>query len=118
MRLAKRQFLTDNKPRIDGFLRAVVEATHFVKTRRAEALAILARYTRSNDQEALNLIYDEYVQKVWPQVPEIQADDVKLVLEQLGETMPKALELNPAELIYEGAMDNIVKSNFVKQLYR
>ena len=40
------------------------------------------------------------------------------VLEQLGETMPKALDLNPAELIYEGAMDNIVKSNFLRQLYR
>jgi NitT/TauT family transport system substrate-binding protein len=116
--LAKRQFLIDNKARMDSFLRAVIEATHFVKTRRTEALTILARYTKSNDQEALNLIYDEYVQKVWPQIPEIQPEDVKLVLEQVGETMPKALDLNPAELIYEGAMDNIVKSNFVRQLYR
>lgn len=116
--LAKRQFLVDNRARMDSFLRALIEAIHFVKTRRSEALAILARYTKTSDQEALNVTYDEYVQKVWPQLPDIQPEDVKLVLEQLGETAPKALELNPAELIYEGAFENIVKSNFLKQVYR
>jgi NitT/TauT family transport system substrate-binding protein len=116
--LAKRQFLTDHKARVDSFLKAVIESIHFVKTRRAEALAILARYTKTSDVEALGLTYDEYVQKVWPQIPDLQPDDLKLVLEQLGETTPKALELTPAELIYDAAMENIVKSNFVRQLYR
>lgn len=116
--LAKKQFLIDNRTRMENFLRAVIESIHFIKTRRTEALGVLARYTRTNDTEALGLIYDEYVHKVWPQIPGIEPEDLKAVFEQLGETNPKALEVNPAELIYALLMDNVVKSGFVKELYR
>jgi NitT/TauT family transport system substrate-binding protein len=116
--LAKKQFLIDNRARMETFLRAVIESIHFIKTRRTEALSVLARYTRTNDAEALGLIYDEYVQKVWPQIPGIEPEDLKAVFEQLGETNPKALEVNPAEMVYAPLMDNVVKSGFVKELYR
>lgn len=116
--LAKKQFLIDNRARMETFLRAVIESIHFIKTRRPEALSVLARYTRTNDTEALGLIYDEYVHKVWPQIPGIEPEDLKAVFEQLGETNPKALEVNPAELVYAPLMDNVVKSGFVKELYR
>jgi hypothetical protein len=59
-----------------------------------------------------------YVQKVWPQIPDIQPEDLTAVLEQQAETNPKALEINPAELIYDGLMENVVRSGFVKQVYR
>lgn len=116
--LAKKQFLLDNKTRMEAFLRALVESIHFVKTRRAAALSVLARYTRTNDAEALGLIYDEYVQKVWPQIPEIHPEDLKSVLEQMAETNPKAQEINPADLVYEALVDNVVRSGLVKELYR
>ncbi|HEY3305024.1 MAG TPA: ABC transporter substrate-binding protein [Candidatus Binatia bacterium] len=116
--LAKKSFLVDNRARMEAFLRAVIEAIHFVKTRRAEALSILARYTRTSDAEALGQTYDEYVHKVWPQVPGIEPEDLKAVFEQMGETNPKALEVNPAELIYAPLMENVVKSGFVKELYK
>jgi NitT/TauT family transport system substrate-binding protein len=116
--LAKRQFLVDNPARVEAFLRALIESIHFIKTRRPEALSILSRYTRTSDPEALSLTYSEYVQKVWPQVPDIQPEDLTAVLEQQAETNPKALEINPAELIYTAPIDNVVKSGFVKQVYR
>jgi NitT/TauT family transport system substrate-binding protein len=116
--LAKKQFLVDNRVRVEAFLRALIEAIHFIKTRRSEALSILSRYTRVNDSEALTLTYTEYVQKVWPQIPEIQPEDLALVLEQQAQTNPRALEINPADLIYEAPMEAVVKSGFVKQLYR
>ena len=116
--LAKKSFLVENRARMEAFLRAVIESIHFVKTRRTEALSVLGRYTRTNDPETLGLIYDEYVHKVWPQVPGIEPEDLKAVFEQMGETNPKALEVNPAELVYAPLMENIVKSGFVKELYR
>ncbi|MGH7765934.1 MAG: ABC transporter substrate-binding protein [Candidatus Binatia bacterium] len=116
--LAKRSFLVDNRARTEAFLRALVESIHFIKTRRAEALAILGRYTRMNDAEALGQTYDEYVHKVWPQVPGIEPEDLRAVFEHMGETNPKALEVNPAELIYGAPIDNVVKSGFVKELYK
>jgi NitT/TauT family transport system substrate-binding protein len=116
--LAKKQFLVDNPARVEAFLRALIESIHYIKTRRPEALSILSRYTRTNDPEALSLTYNEYVQKVWPQVPDIQPEDLTAVLERQAETNPKALEINPAELIYTAPIDNVVKSGFVKQVYR
>ena len=101
--LAKRQFLIDNQGRMEAFLKALIESIHFIKTRRVEALSIT---------------YNEYVQKVWPQIPDIQPEDLTAVLEQQGETNPKALEINPADLIYDALMENIVRSGFVKQVYR
>jgi NitT/TauT family transport system substrate-binding protein len=116
--LSKRSFLVDNRARMEAFLRAVTEAIHFIKTRRSEALSILGRYTRTSDAEALGLVYDEYVNKVWPQIPGIEAEDLKAVFEQMGETNPKALEVDPAELVYAPLMESVVKSGFVKELYR
>lgn len=116
--LAKRQFLIDNMSRMEAFLRALIESIHYIKTHRPEALSVLSRYTRTTDTEALALTYAEYVKKVWPQIPEIQPEDLTLVLEQQAETNPKAMEINPAELIYDEPMDAVVKSGFVKQLYR
>jgi NitT/TauT family transport system substrate-binding protein len=116
--LSKRSFLVENRARMEAFLRAVTEAIHFIRTRRAESLSILGRYTRTTDAEALSQTYDEYVNKVWPQVPGIEGEDLKAVFEQMGETNPKALEVNPAELIYAPLIENIVKSGFVKELYK
>jgi ABC-type nitrate/sulfonate/bicarbonate transport system substrate-binding protein len=115
--LAKRQFLIDNQGRMEAFLKALIESIHFIKTKRLEALSILSRYTRTTDPEALNITYNEYVQKVWPQIPDIQPEDLTAVLEQQAETNPKALEINPAELIYDALMENVVRSGFVKQVY-
>jgi hypothetical protein len=58
------------------------------------------------------------VQKVWPQIPDIQPEDLTAVLEQQAETNPKALEINPADLIHDALMENVVRSGFVKQVYR
>ncbi|HEV8723337.1 MAG TPA: ABC transporter substrate-binding protein [Candidatus Binatia bacterium] len=116
--LAKRQFLIDNQARMESFLKALIESIHFIKTKRPQALSILSHYTRTTDPEALSNTYSEYVQKVWPQIPDIQPEDLTAVLEQQAETNPKALEINPAELIYDGLMENVVRSGFVKQVYR
>jgi NitT/TauT family transport system substrate-binding protein len=116
--LAKRQFLVDNRTRMERFTKALIEGIHYVKTRRPDALKILSRNTRVTDAEILNLTYDEFAGKVWPQVPEVQPEDVKLVLEQLSERNPKASEIDPSQLIYGDLVKDIVKSGFVAQLYK
>ena len=58
-------------------------------------MKILQRYTRMADREILKLAYDEYAQKVWPRSPAIEPEDIKLILEHLAQTNPKAREINP-----------------------
>jgi hypothetical protein len=54
---------------------------------------------------------------IWPKVPEIQPEDLKLVLEELAEANPKAREIDPAELIYGSIVKDVVASGFVEKLY-
>ena len=54
------------------------------------------------DREILKLAYDEYALKVWPRSPAIEPEDIKLILEHLAQTNPKARDINPAALIYSG----------------
>ena len=115
--LAKRQFLTQNKNRMEGFVRSIIEAMHFIRVRRDEGIKILARYTRMSDMKVLTQSYDYHSRMIWPRVPEIQPDDLKLVLEELAESNPKAREIDPAELIYGSVVKDVVASGFVERLY-
>jgi NitT/TauT family transport system substrate-binding protein len=115
--LARRQFLTQQKSRAEGVVRGLVEAIHFIRTRREEGIKILARYTRLSDMKVLEQTYDFHSRVIWPRVPEIQPEDLKLVLEELAEANPKAREIDPAELIYGSIVKDVVASGFVEKLY-
>jgi ABC-type nitrate/sulfonate/bicarbonate transport system substrate-binding protein len=115
--LGKRQFLTQQKPRIESFVRGLIEAIHFIRTRRDEGVKILARYTRLSDMKVLEQTYDFHTKVIWPRVPEIQPEDLKLVLEELADANPKAREIDPAELIYAAVIKDVVASGFVEKLY-
>jgi len=115
--LGRKQFLSDNRQRLESFVKAMIEAIHFVKTRPQEAIKILSRYTRLTDLNTLKSTLDLHVAKIWPRVPEIQPEDLKLVLEELGERNPKAREINPGDLIYGAIVKDVVASGFVEKLY-
>ncbi|HWP60768.1 MAG TPA: ABC transporter substrate-binding protein [Candidatus Acidoferrales bacterium] len=114
--LGRRSFLTENKGRLEGFVRALIEALEFVRTRRSEGLKILARYTRMSGMAVLGESYDFHARVIWPKVPEIQPEDLKLVLEELASANPKAREINPADLIYGAIVSDVVASGFRERL--
>lgn len=115
--LARRQFLVQNKARAEGFVRAIIEAMHVIRTKREDGMKILARYTRMSDMRVLAQTYDYHSRMIWPKVPEIQPEDLKLVLEELAESNPKAREIDPTELIYGSVVKDVVASGFVDRLY-
>ena len=115
--LGRRPFLAQNKARMEGVVRGLIEALHMIRTRREEGIKILARYTRMDDAKVLSQTYDFHSRVVWPRVPEIQPEDLKLVLEELAESNPKAREIEPADLIYGSIVKDVVASGFVEKLY-
>ena len=116
--LAKKTLLVAQRARMLAFIKALVEAIHYVKTNPAPALKILQRYTRMADQEALKLAYDEYAKNVWPRVPAIEPEDVKLIVEHLAQTNPRAREIQPSALVYNNLVESVARSGIVEQLYR
>jgi NitT/TauT family transport system substrate-binding protein len=116
--VAKRSFLKDKRDIVGQFIRAVVEATHYLKTRPAEGMRILGRYTRTDDGEILKQAYDYHVHKLLSPAPEIRPDDIKILLEEAALTHAKAKDANPQDFIDEGPVKEVVRSGLVDRLYR
>jgi len=64
------------------------------------------------------LSFEEYAQKVWPRLPAIAPDDIKLLLEHLAQSNPKAREINPSWLIDSRLTDDVARSGLIEQLYK
>ena len=79
-------------------------------------MKVLSRYTRMSDMRVLAQTYDYHSRTIWPKVPEIQPEDLKLVLEELAEANPKAREIHPAA-DYGSIVKDVIASGFVDRLY-
>ena len=108
----------DKRDVVGQFIRAIIEATYYLKTRPAEGMRILGRYTRTDDADILKQAYDYHVHKLLSPVPEIRPDDIKLLLEEAALTNAKAKGANPQDFIDEGPVREVVRSGLVDQLYR
>lgn len=115
---AKRQFLIDNGGKMEGFIKALIEGIHYVRTNRQEALKILSQHLRVTDLKILAAAYDLHVEKIWLRVPEIYPDDFKLILDFAAQTNPRAREIDPSSLIYSPLIRDVIKTGFVDRLYR
>ena len=116
--VAKRSFLKDKREIVGQFIRAMVEATHYLKTRPADGMRILGRYTRTDDSDILKQAYDYHVHKLLSRVPDIRAEDVKLLLEEAALTNAKARGAKAQDFIDEEPVREVVRSGFVDQVYR
>ena len=115
--VAKRSHLSEHHDTTVRFMKALVEAIHYLKTRPKEGMEIMKRYTRIDAADVLKPAYDLHA-KIFPRVPEIFPDDLKLVLEEVALTNPKAAGANPASFIDDRAAKEVVRSGFAEQLYR
>ena len=115
--VAKRTFLAENHERMVRFIKTLVESIHYLKTRPKEGIEIFKRYTRIDAPDIVKPAYDLHI-KLFPRVPEIFPEDLKLVLEEVALTNPKAKTANPASFIDGRAAKEVLSSGFADQLYR
>jgi NitT/TauT family transport system substrate-binding protein len=115
--VAKKSFLAEKQPLVVRFFRALAESIHFLRARPKEGMAITKRYLRIGDDDILQAVYDLHV-KLLPRLPEIQPEDLKLVLEEIALTNPKAKGADPAVFIDDRVLREVAKSGFAEQLYR
>jgi NitT/TauT family transport system substrate-binding protein len=108
--MARRAFLTEARPRMESFTRSLIQALAYTKTHRTESLQVLSRYMRVSDPEILNRSYEHHVKLIWPKTPEIDPNGFKLVFEHLAETDPRVWNINPADLIDNTLVRDVVKA--------
>jgi NitT/TauT family transport system substrate-binding protein len=98
--MTTRRFRDQNREVLQKFVRAVIEATHWIKDpkNRAEAIRIYSRYLRTDDATVLELNYKLYVEPM-ALFPHTNVDDLQSNLAALAESNPKLRDLKVSELV-------------------
>lgn len=111
-----RSFLSSHRETVKKVLMALVEATHFFKTRKAESKKILAKYGRQNNEGYLESSYNAMA-KLYDQVPYITKEGTKVQIEEAMARKP-GVKLRVEDLIDESLVRELDESGFIARVYK
>lgn len=115
--VAKKSFLAERHSLVTRYFKVIAESIHFLHTRPKEGMEIMRRYARIDDPEILKASYYLHL-RLFPKMPELHPEDLKLVLEEIAVSNPKAKGADPAAFMDDRIVRELAKSGFVEQLYR
>jgi NitT/TauT family transport system substrate-binding protein len=117
--LATTQSLIKSRPDlVRNVMKAYVEGIHFYKTRRAESLAILAKYLKTNDADVLAEVYDDIGLKLTPEKPYPTVRGIGLMLRELAGVNPKNANARPEDFVDLSFVKELDSSGFIERLYK
>jgi NitT/TauT family transport system substrate-binding protein len=115
---SSQSFINKNRPAAMKLMRAFVEGIHFYKTRKKESMAIIAKYMRTNDMEAVEATWDYFANKIVPKKPYPTAAGVKALLELAAMERPDAAKVPPERIINISLLKELDDSGFIDRLYK
>jgi NitT/TauT family transport system substrate-binding protein len=102
-----RAMIKSNPDLIRSIMKAYVEAIHYYKTHPKESIAILQKYLKTDDMEALKETYEAIGLTLIPEKPYPTLRGVQMMLSEIGAKDPKAQAAKP---------EQFVDLSFVKEL--
>jgi NitT/TauT family transport system substrate-binding protein len=103
---------------VQKFMKGYIEGIHYYKNHRSESLAILAKYLKTNDNEALSEIYEDVGLKLVPQKPYPTLRGIHIILRELEPKDPKAANARPEQFVDLSFMRELDSSGFIDNLYK
>ena len=100
------------------FLKAYVEGTRRFMIDKEFGIKTLSKYTGSRDQEILGKTYDLFATKYLKRNPTLSARGVEATLAMIADRSPKAKERGAEEFMDTSLMTELVKSGFLKTLWK
>lgn len=117
--IATTRALIRESPEIPGrMVKSLVEAIHLFKTDKASSIRVLARWTKTQDREVLDELYQTYSGKYLLRAPVPSEKGVRAVLDSLADRLPAAKTANPKDFFDDGFVRELVESGFLKGLYQ
>ena len=114
--IASKKYLTEQRDMARAFMRGLVEAIHFTKTRPEETKKIMAKNTRISDpgilDQAYKFIAADYLQKPYPSIKGIQ-----FTLQDLDRTRPGTAELNPLRFADMELVKELETNGFIDRIF-
>ncbi len=95
---ARKSWVAANRPTVQRYIDAMVEAIALTKTEKARSVAILKRYFKTDDTQAMTVSYD-YIYKVIPRVPYPKVEQFTDVLAEMANVNEKLRGLDIAKMM-------------------
>lgn len=117
--LAVSQNLIKTQPElVRNVLKAFVEGIHFMKSHRKEAIAILAKYLKTDDVEALQEAYEAVSQALIPEKPYPTLKGIQIMLREMAVKEPAARTAKPEQFVDLTFIKELDSSGFIDRLYK
>lgn len=114
--VAKKSYVRDHADIVQRFLRAYVEAIALFKNNRELTMKVIQKYAAVNDPAILASTVNFYAPK-FPRAPYPTADGIRLALEQIAATDPRAKNAKPEDFMDVRFIRQLDESGFIKNLY-
>jgi ABC-type nitrate/sulfonate/bicarbonate transport system substrate-binding protein len=106
-----------NPELVSRVVKSFVEAIHFYRTRKKDAIAILKNFLRYTNDEEVEEAYKEAGLKLVPIKPYPSIEGLESILETLEERNPKAKGRKAEEFVNVSFLEKLDKSGYIDQLY-
>ena len=103
---------------VRNIVRGFVEGIHFMKTHRKESLAVLAKYLKTDDADALEEAYESIIQALIPEKPYPTLKGIDIILRELGVKDPNARSAKPEQFVDLTFIKELDSSGFIDRLYK
>jgi len=103
---------------IRNIMKAYVEGIHYYKTHPKESIAILQKYLKTDDMEALKETYEAIGLTLIPEKPYPTLRGIQMILGELGAKDPKAQAAKPEQFVDVSFMKELDTSGFIDRLYK
>jgi NitT/TauT family transport system substrate-binding protein len=103
---------------VRNLLKAFVEGIHYMKTHRKEAIAILTKYIKTDDADALQEAYDSIGLALIPEKPYPTMKGIQIMLREMGAKDAAARAARPEQFVDLSLVKELDTSGFIDRLYK
>ncbi|MBI2366351.1 MAG: ABC transporter substrate-binding protein [Deltaproteobacteria bacterium] len=111
-----KSFLSSRRETAKRVLMALIESTHFFKTRKEESKKIIAKYNRQNNPAYLEEAYTA-VAKLYDRVPLVTREGTEVQIKDALARKPGAT-LRVEDIVDDSIVRDLDKSGFIDKVYR
>jgi NitT/TauT family transport system substrate-binding protein len=113
-----RELIKSRPDLVRSVVKASVEAIHYLKTHRREAIEILRKYMKTEDTEALVETYEAIALSLVPERPYPTLRGIQVILQELGAKDPRAKAARPEQFVDMSFLKELDASGFIDRLYK
>ncbi|MBI2368171.1 MAG: ABC transporter substrate-binding protein [Deltaproteobacteria bacterium] len=115
--VTRRAYIQTHEDIVRRVARVVVEAIHHAKTNKQASLAVMQKYLRVQDREALEDAYESFVIKQFPKVPYAAPAAVQTIFDLAAARDPRAKTADPQGFVEPRFIRELEQSGAIDKLY-